>query len=84
MLRLIRTVLLIIVTVLATIFVVQNLATVEVAFLLWAFAAPRAAIFAMIFVAGVVVGLLWSALRTRPAPRAADEPPPIRMPGPDA
>lgn len=78
----IRTLLLIVITALVTIFVVQNLATIEVAFLTWAFAAPRALIFAMIFALGVTVG--WLAWVLRPRPRGATPNEPTDPPTPSA
>jgi uncharacterized integral membrane protein len=71
MLGLIRTVALVLLTILATIFFVQNLATIEVAFLTWSFAAPRAIIFLLLFAIGLAMGYLLRTFRPRPAPRAA-------------
>ncbi|MBI1252317.1 MAG: DUF1049 domain-containing protein [Alphaproteobacteria bacterium] len=75
MLAFIRTVFLIAITALVTIFIVQNLATIEIAFLTWAFAAPRALVFLLVFTAGVIVGLLLYALRPRRKRETASLPP---------
>jgi uncharacterized integral membrane protein len=71
MLGLIRTVALVLLTIVAAIFFVQNLATIEVAFLTWSFAAPRAIIFLLLFAIGLAMGYLLRAFRPRSAPRAA-------------
>ena len=63
MLGLLRTLALVVITALATIFFVQNLSTTEVAFLTWAIAAPRAFIYFVLFCAGAIVGYLVHALR---------------------
>lgn len=77
MLGLIRTIALVLLSVLATVFVIQNLATVEVAFLTWSFAAPRAVIFVLLIGSGLLAGYLLHALRpkqrTRPPPRTTGD-----------
>ncbi|MGE3142767.1 MAG: DUF1049 domain-containing protein [Hyphomonadaceae bacterium] len=72
MLQLFRTILLVLITVLTTIFVVQNLATTEVAFLTWSIAAPRAVVLLALFGLGLLFGYLLRALWPR---RRADSPP---------
>jgi lipopolysaccharide assembly protein A len=63
LLNLLRTIGLVIVAVVATVFLVQNLATIEVAFLTWSIAAPRAVVFLIVFGLGLVTGYLLRALR---------------------
>lgn len=72
---LIRTGLLIVITVTVTVFFIQNLATTEVAFLTWSISAPRAVVFALIFALGWVVGYLVHAFTPRGQPKqdGADE-----------
>ena len=70
MLSLIRTIGLVVIAMVATIFFVQNLATIEVAFLTWSISAPRAFIFLMVFGMGAIAGYLLGALR----PRRREEP----------
>jgi uncharacterized integral membrane protein len=65
LLSLIRTIGLVVIAMVATIFFVQNLATIEVAFLTWSISAPRAFIFLMVFGMGAIAGYLLSALRPR-------------------
>lgn len=66
----------------ALVFVVQNLATIEVAFLTWSFAAPRAFVFVLLFALGLIAGYLTHAVRMqfrRPkqtGAKAASETPP--------
>lgn len=62
MLGLIRTIGLFVIALLAMTFLIQNLATIEVAFLTWSISAPRAVIFLMLFGLGLVAGYLLSAL----------------------
>lgn len=81
MLKLIRTIWIVILTVLATLFCVQNLATIEVAFLTWSFAAPRALIFFVLLLAGFVLGLLAHALRPRAKHAQANRPSPALQTG---
>jgi len=69
MLGLARTIALIAVAIVAVVFLIQNLATIEVAFLTWSIAAPRAIVFALLFAAGLLAGYLLNALR-RKAPRS--------------
>lgn len=73
MFKLLRTIGIVLLTMLATLFCVQNLATIEVAFLTWSIAAPRALIFLVLLAAGFVLGFLAHALRPRstPAPPAS-------------
>ncbi|MEQ1617760.1 MAG: hypothetical protein ABL883_05400 [Terricaulis sp.] len=47
----------------ALVFLVQNLATIEVAFLTWSFAAPRALVFVLLFAVGLIAGYLVHAVR---------------------
>ncbi len=70
MLGLIRTLGLVVIAVIAMVFLIQNLATIEVAFLTWSISAPRAVIFLMMFGMGLVAGYLLHALR----PRRQDRP----------
>ena len=65
MLGLLRTIALVALGVIATLFFVQNLATTEVAFLTWSVSAPRAVVFAFIFVTGLTMGFLLVTLRPR-------------------
>jgi len=46
------------IAIIAAIFIIQNLATVETGFLFWSFRAPRAVLLVVTFGAGVLVGLL--------------------------
>jgi uncharacterized integral membrane protein len=71
-LGLIRTIGLILITMLATVFFIQNLATAEVAFLFWSISAPRAVIFLLVFVSGLIGGYLLNALRPK-RPRAPSQ-----------
>lgn len=73
MLRLIRTFILVLLTVAATLFCVQNLATIEVAFLTWSIAAPRALIFFTLLAVGFSLGFLASVLRPRKKPQPLPE-----------
>lgn len=66
-----RTLTLIFLTVVATAFFVQNLATTEVVFFGWTVAAPRALVFLLIFLVGSLCGYLMHALRPR-RPAAKD------------
>ena len=70
MLSLVRTIGLAVIAIVATVFFVQNLATIEVAFLTWSISAPRAFIFLLVFGTGLIAGYLLSALR----PRRQEEP----------
>jgi putative membrane protein len=63
LLSLIRTTGLIIVAIIALVFLIQNLATIEVAFLTWSISAPRAVVFLMVFAMGLIAGYLLHALR---------------------
>ena len=65
MFNLIRTIALVVIAMLATIFLIQNLATIEVAFLTWSISAPRAVIFLMVFAVGLAAGYLLHALQPR-------------------
>lgn len=62
---LIRTLGLVVIAVVAAVFFIQNLATIEVAFLTWSISAPRAVIFLMVFGMGLVAGYLLHVLRPR-------------------
>jgi uncharacterized integral membrane protein len=79
MFGLLRTIALVLIAVIATLFFVQNLAATEVAFLTWSVSAPRAVIFALIFVLGLAMGALLVSLRSRRkqtrGPAAAPAPP---------
>lgn len=70
MLGLVRTAALVFITILVTVFFIQNLATTEVAFLTWSIAAPRAVVFLLAFVLGLTFGYLLCALRPRKSLRA--------------
>ena len=65
MLGLIRTLGLVVIAVVAVVFFIQNLTTIEVAFLTWSVSAPRAVIFLMVFGMGLIAGYLLHALRPR-------------------
>jgi uncharacterized integral membrane protein len=67
---LVRTVLLILITVTVTVFFIQNLAATEVAFLTWSISAPRAVVFALIFALGWAAGYLVHAFTPQPKRRA--------------
>lgn len=75
MLHLARTLALVLITILATIFFVQNLATTEVAFITWSIAAPRAVVFVIVFALGWLTGYLVHALRPKPNRQKSDDPP---------
>jgi len=49
---------------LAVLFAVQNVATVEVSFLLWTLKMPRAILMFLVFVAGALFGWIFSKLHT--------------------
>ncbi|MEZ5956184.1 MAG: hypothetical protein R3C27_03085 [Hyphomonadaceae bacterium] len=76
MLKLLRTLGIVLLTALATLFCVQNLTTIEVAFLTWSIAAPRALIFFVLLTTGFILGFLGHALRPRSKPRQPDAPQP--------
>ena len=63
------------------VFAVQNVADVEVQFLIWSFALPRAILIVVVFALGMLIGWILHSLRLRrrPAPPATDGP---RPPGP--
>jgi uncharacterized integral membrane protein len=86
MFKLIRTIWIVFLSVAATLFCVQNLATIEVAFLTWSIAAPRALIFFILLAVGFMLGFLMQALRPRqkPEPRAYAPPPRPPLPPPPA
>jgi uncharacterized integral membrane protein len=85
MFKLIRTIWIVFLSVTATLFCVQNLATIEVAFLTWSISAPRAVIFFVLLTAGFMLGFLANALRPQSKPKAAAmTPPPPPSQGPDA
>lgn len=65
MLSLIRTIGLVVIAIVAMIFFIQNLTTIEVAFLTWSISAPRAVIFLIVFAMGLIAGYLLHALRPR-------------------
>ena len=56
MFGLIRTVVLVVIAIIAAIFFMQNFATTEVAFLTWSIVAPRAVVFLIVFGFGFVAG----------------------------
>lgn len=60
-----RTTTLIVISVLVTVFFVQNMATTEVSFLIWSISAPRALVLALFLVIGWIMGYLVQALRPR-------------------
>lgn len=70
MFSLIRTVALVVIAILATVFLIQNLATIEVAFLTGSISAPRAVIFLMLIGMGLIAGYLLRAF----GPRRQDAP----------
>jgi uncharacterized integral membrane protein len=55
------------ITALVVILIVQNLATVEVTFLFWAIALPRALLLFLVFVVGVLVGWIVKSAKDRRA-----------------
>jgi lipopolysaccharide assembly protein A len=65
LLGLIRTLGLVVIAVVAAVFFIQDLATIEVAFLTWSISAPRAFIFLLVFGMGLTAGYLLSALSPR-------------------
>jgi uncharacterized integral membrane protein len=65
MFRWLRTLALVAITVLVTIFSVQNLASTEVVFLTWSIHAPRALIYFLLFALGLATGFLIRALRPK-------------------
>jgi uncharacterized integral membrane protein len=73
----IRSVGLVIITMLVTVFFIQNLASTEVVFITWSVSAPRAIVFFLVFVAGWIMGLLVNAIRPRRKPQT-----PIATPSP--
>lgn len=75
MLQLLRTLSLVVIVVMATLFFVQNLASTEVAFATWSLSAPRAVVFALIFLLGMAMGALLMSLRRRPGSRVEQAPP---------
>lgn len=84
MFKLIRTIWIILLTAAATLFCVQNLTTIEIVFISWSIAAPRALVFFILLAVGFVVGFLAHALRPRqpdapPTPRPAPPPPPRNL-----
>ena len=83
MLKWLRTLALVAITVLVTIFSVQNLASTEVAFLTWSINAPRALIYFLLFALGLATGFLIRALwpkRPPAAPKPAPAPKPSASP----
>lgn len=58
MLKLLRTITLVIIAGLLGAFVIQNLATTEVVFLAWSITAPRALTFILMFALGLIFGYL--------------------------
>jgi len=79
MFKLLRMIGVVLLTMLATLFCVQNLTTIEVAFLTWSIAAPRALIFFVLLITGFVLGFLSHALRPRSKPKPLpDVGPPIQ------
>lgn len=76
MFRWLRTLALVAITVLVTIFSVQNLASTEVVFLTWSIHAPRALIYFLLFALGLATGFLIRALQPKRQPAAAKPPPP--------
>ncbi len=71
---LLRGILIGLIALIALVFVVQNLATIEVAFLTWSFAAPRAFVFVLLFALGLIGGYLAHAVRIQfRRPRQAAE-----------
>ncbi len=74
-----RTIAVVAIAVVTTLFCVQNLAATEVAFLTWSVSAPRALVFALIFLSGLAMGALLVSLRPRrksttTPPRAVEAP----------
>ena len=65
MFGLIRTVLLVVIAIIAATFFMQNFATTEVAFLTWSIVAPRAVVFLIVFGFGFAAGYLLNALSSR-------------------
>ena len=65
MFGIVRTIGLVIIAIIATVFCVQNLATIEVAFFTWSVSAPRALIFLAVFGMGLIAGYLVHAFRPR-------------------
>ena len=65
------------------VFAVQNVADVEVQFLIWSFALPRAILIVVVFALGMLIGWILHSLRIRrrPAPPPADAPRPPGLAG---
>lgn len=53
------------------VFAVQNVADVEVQFLIWSFALPRAILIVVVFALGMLIGWILHSLRIRKRPPAA-------------
>lgn len=70
MLKVLRTVVLVAMAVSLGIFVVQNLATTEIAFLGWSIIAPRGLAFLLVFSLGLIFGYLIRTLHWEPFQRA--------------
>ena len=56
----------ILVVALVILFTLQNVASVEIQFLFWTLALPRAALFFIIFGAGILVGMLFAHASRKP------------------
>jgi uncharacterized integral membrane protein len=52
------------------VFAVQNVADVEVQFLIWSFALPRAILIVVVFALGMLIGWILHSLRARKRPAA--------------
>ena len=60
-----RPILLVVLVGLVLVFAVQNVANVEVQFLIWSIAMPRAILIAVVFALGVLIGWILHGLRRR-------------------
>ncbi len=76
--RNLRPALLIVLVGLVLVFAVQNVANVEVQFLIWSMAMPRAILIAVVFALGVLIGWILHSLYRR----GRQDPEPPKQPGP--
>ena len=53
------------------VFAIQNVADVEVQFLIWSFALPRAILIVVVFALGMLIGWILHSVRARKRPQAA-------------
>lgn len=75
-----RPIVLIVLVGLVLVFAVQNVADVEVQFLIWAFSMPRAILIAVVFALGVLIGWILNGLSRRKRQASAPPGPPSSLP----